>query len=182
MQTTDSGEVQSSYNGAYAAGMFIGFGVAYYGTGYYEYYGKSEADRFPLPWPRFDMGGAFRMASIADIVTGYQAAKRAYEMAVACAADCPDPRRTSQSLDIAARAVSAAANAVQTARLAADARERLGPEMTEMLLESACKAATFASDAARMACDAAIGIAPVDESTGEMRATTAIFASPLKQG
>jgi hypothetical protein len=119
------------------------------------------------------------MASIADIVTGYQAAKRAYEMAVARAADCADPRWTSQSLDIAARAVSAAANAVQTARLTAEARDRLGPEMTEMLLESACKAATFASDAARMACHAANGIASVDGSTGG--ATTAVFASPLKQ-
>jgi hypothetical protein len=40
--TTDDGDVESSYNGAYAAGMFIGFGVAYYGTGYYYppyYYG-----------------------------------------------------------------------------------------------------------------------------------------------
>ena len=40
--TTDDGEVESTYNGAYAAGMFIGFGVAYYGTGYYYppyYYG-----------------------------------------------------------------------------------------------------------------------------------------------
>lgn len=40
--TTDDGNVESSYNGAYAAGMFIGFGVAYYGTGYYYppyYYG-----------------------------------------------------------------------------------------------------------------------------------------------
>ena len=122
------------------------------------------------------------MASIADIVTGYQAAKRAYEMAVARAADCADPRLTSQLLDIAAGAVSSAANAVQTARLVAEARDRLGPEITEMLLESACKAATFASDAARMACDAAIGIAPVDDSTGDGRATTAIFASPLKRG
>jgi len=120
------------------------------------------------------------MASIADIVTGYQAAKRAYEMAVARASDCADPRWTSHSLDVAARAVSAAANAVQTARLAAEARDRLGPEMTEMLLEAACKAATFASDAARMACDAAIGIASIGESPGG--ATTAVFASPLKQG
>jgi hypothetical protein len=120
------------------------------------------------------------MASIADIVTGYQAAKKAYEVAVVSAADCADPRWTSQSLDIAARAMSAAANAVQTARLVAEARDRLGPEMTELLLESACKAATFASDAARQACDAASGIAPVDESTGG--GTTAIFATPLKQG
>ena len=38
----DDGDVESNYNGAYAAGMFIGFGVAYYGTGYYYppyYYG-----------------------------------------------------------------------------------------------------------------------------------------------
>ncbi len=42
VNTNDDGEVESSYNGAYAAGMFIGFGVAYYGTGYYYppyYYG-----------------------------------------------------------------------------------------------------------------------------------------------
>ena len=40
--SNDDGDVESSYNGAYAAGMFIGFGVAYYGTGYYYppyYYG-----------------------------------------------------------------------------------------------------------------------------------------------
>lgn len=38
----DAGEVESSYTGAYATGMFIGFGVAYYGTGWYYppyYYG-----------------------------------------------------------------------------------------------------------------------------------------------
>ena len=42
VNTNDDGEVESSYDGAYAAGMFIGFGVAYYGTGYYYppyYYG-----------------------------------------------------------------------------------------------------------------------------------------------
>ena len=42
VNTNDDGDVESSYNGAYAAGMFIGFGVAYYGTGYYYppyYYG-----------------------------------------------------------------------------------------------------------------------------------------------
>ncbi len=42
VQTTDGGDVESSYDGAYAAGMFIGFGVAYYGTGWYYppyYYG-----------------------------------------------------------------------------------------------------------------------------------------------
>ncbi len=52
VQTTDGGDVQSSYDGAYAASFFIGFGVAYYGTGwyyppyyygggYYPYYGGS---------------------------------------------------------------------------------------------------------------------------------------------
>jgi hypothetical protein len=38
----DDGDVESNYDGAYAAGMFIGFGIAYYGTGYYYppyYYG-----------------------------------------------------------------------------------------------------------------------------------------------
>ena len=42
VNTNDDGDVESSYDGAYAAGMFIGFGVAYYGTGYYYppyYYG-----------------------------------------------------------------------------------------------------------------------------------------------
>ena len=42
VNTDDDGDVESSYDGAYAAGMFIGFGVAYYGTGYYYppyYYG-----------------------------------------------------------------------------------------------------------------------------------------------
>jgi hypothetical protein len=52
VQTTDGGGVQSSYDGAYAGSFFIGFGVAYYGTGwyyppyyygggYYPYYGGS---------------------------------------------------------------------------------------------------------------------------------------------
>ena len=42
VQTTDDGNVESSYDGAYAASVFIGFGVAYYGTGWYYppyYYG-----------------------------------------------------------------------------------------------------------------------------------------------
>ena len=42
VQTDDDGDVESSYDGAYAASMFIGFGLAYYGTGYYYppyYYG-----------------------------------------------------------------------------------------------------------------------------------------------
>ncbi len=42
VNTTSSGEVESSYDAAYAAGMFVAFGVAYYGTGWYYppyYYG-----------------------------------------------------------------------------------------------------------------------------------------------
>jgi hypothetical protein len=38
----DDDDVESHYDGAYAAGMFIGFGIAYYGTGWYYppyYYG-----------------------------------------------------------------------------------------------------------------------------------------------
>jgi len=35
VQTTDSGDVQSSYSAGYASGMFVAFGVAYYGTGWY---------------------------------------------------------------------------------------------------------------------------------------------------
>jgi hypothetical protein len=40
--TNEDGDVESEYDGAYAAGMFFAFGVAYYGTGYYYppyYYG-----------------------------------------------------------------------------------------------------------------------------------------------
>jgi hypothetical protein len=59
---------------------------------------------------------------------------------------------TGHSLEIASKAVTAAANAVQTARLAAEARDKLGFEMTERLLEAACAAATFAADAAKQAC------------------------------
>jgi hypothetical protein len=48
--TNDDGDVQSSYSGAYAAGMFIGFGVAYYGTGWYYppyYYGGYYYPYYP---------------------------------------------------------------------------------------------------------------------------------------
>ncbi len=48
--TNDDGDVESSYNGAYAAGMFIGFGVAYYGTGWYYppyYYGGYYYPYYP---------------------------------------------------------------------------------------------------------------------------------------
>jgi hypothetical protein len=46
----DDDDVESSYNGAYAAGMFIGFGVAYYGTGWYYppyYYGGGYYPYYP---------------------------------------------------------------------------------------------------------------------------------------
>jgi len=50
VQTTGDGDVESSYDGAYAAGMFIGFGVAYYGTGWYYppyYYGGYYYPYYP---------------------------------------------------------------------------------------------------------------------------------------
>jgi hypothetical protein len=50
VQTTDDGQVESSYTGAYAAGVFIGFGVAYYGTGWYYppyYYGGYYYPYYP---------------------------------------------------------------------------------------------------------------------------------------
>jgi hypothetical protein len=42
VNTNEDGDVESDYDGAYAAGMFLAFGVAYYGTGWYYppyYYG-----------------------------------------------------------------------------------------------------------------------------------------------
>jgi hypothetical protein len=41
VQTTDDGDIESSYAAAYATSMFIGFGIGYYGTGWYypPYYG-----------------------------------------------------------------------------------------------------------------------------------------------
>ncbi len=50
VQTTDSGEVQSSYSVGYASGMYIAFGVAYYGTGWYYppyYYGGYYYPYYP---------------------------------------------------------------------------------------------------------------------------------------
>ena len=122
------------------------------------------------------------MSSIADAVTDYQAAKKAYETAVFRARDFAGAPWTGQSLEIAARAVKAAANAVQTARLVAEAREGLGPEMTEKLLDAACAAATFAADAARRACgltvEAAIPAAEAD-GTGSAEATPATGTTPV---
>jgi hypothetical protein len=48
--TNDDGDVESSYSSAYATGMFIGFGVAYYGTGWYYppyYYGGYYYPYYP---------------------------------------------------------------------------------------------------------------------------------------
>jgi hypothetical protein len=50
VQTTEGGEIESSYDGAYAASVFIGFGVAYYGTGWYYppyYYGGYYYPYYP---------------------------------------------------------------------------------------------------------------------------------------
>src|SRR5207248_11663193 len=67
----------------------------------------------------------------------YQAAQKSYERAVARSASADAPW-TGKSIDIAGRAVAAAGNAVQTARLIAESREKLGSELTEQLLEVAC--------------------------------------------
>jgi len=123
------------------------------------------------------------LSSIADIVTDYQAAKKAYETAVFRARDFAGAPWTGQSLEIAARAVKAAANAVQTARLAAEAREGLGPEMTEKLLEAACAAATFASEAARRACGLTVeaAAAPEPDGAGKVGRTSELEATPVLQ-
>jgi len=50
VQADDDGDVESHYDGAYAAGMFIGFGIAYYGTGWYYppyYYGGYYYPYYP---------------------------------------------------------------------------------------------------------------------------------------
>ena len=50
VQTTDSGQVQSSYSAGYASGMYVAFGVAYYGTGWYYppyYYGGYYYPYYP---------------------------------------------------------------------------------------------------------------------------------------
>lgn len=91
------------------------------------------------------------MASIAEVVTRYQAAQKSYERTVARAGNSADAPWTGKSIGIAGRAVAAAGNAVQAARLIADAREKLGTDLTEKLLEAACKAASFAADAAEEA-------------------------------
>jgi len=112
------------------------------------------------------------VASIADIVTDYQAAKKAYENAAFRARDFAGVPWTGQSLEIAGRAVKAAANAVQAARLAAEARDKLGPEMTEKLLEAACAAATFAADAAKRACGLTVEVAIPASAEGASRTTS----------
>src|SRR5260221_11843743 len=91
------------------------------------------------------------MASIAEVVTRYQAVQKSYEKAVARAGGSADAPWTGKSLCIAGPAVAAAGNAVQIARLIAGARERLGSELTEKLLVGACKAAFFAGGAAEEA-------------------------------
>ena len=102
------------------------------------------------------------MSSIAEVVTRYQAAQKSCETAVARAGNSVDAPWTGKSIGIAGRAVAAAGNAVQTARLIADAREKLGPELTEKLLEAACKAASFAADAAEEAAGLTLDLTSMD--------------------
>ncbi|SRR5260221_12771760 len=102
------------------------------------------------------------MASIAEVVTRYQAVQKSYEKAVARAGGSADAPWTGKSLGIAGRAVAAAGNAVQIARLIAGARERLGSELTEKLLDGACKAASFAADAAEEAAGLTLDLTSLD--------------------
>ena len=102
------------------------------------------------------------MASIPEIVTRYQAAQRSYEKAVARAGNSADAPWTGKAIGIAGRAVAATGNAVQTARLIADAGDKLGPGLTEKLLDAACKAASFAADAAEEAAGLALDLTSMD--------------------
>ena len=106
------------------------------------------------------------MSSIAEIVTRYQAAQKSYEKAVARAGGAADAPWTGKSIGIAGRAAAAARSAVQTARLVAEAREKLGPELADQLLENACKAALFSADAAEQAAELAIDLSSLDPLAG----------------
>ena len=106
------------------------------------------------------------MAPIAEVATRYQAAQKSYEKAVARTGGSADALWTGKSIGIAGRAVAAAGNAVQTARLIADSGEKLGPELTEKLLDAACKAATFAADAAELAGELTLDLTSLDPLAG----------------
>ena len=106
------------------------------------------------------------MASIAEVVTRYQAAQKSYERAVTRTAASADVPWTGKSIGIAGRAVAAAGNAVQTARLIADARENLGPELTDKLLGVACKGATLAAEAAEQAGELTLDLSSLDPLAG----------------
>src|SRR5207248_8710449 len=94
--------------------------------------------------------------------TRCQAARKAYEMAVARAGGSADAAWAGKSIGIASRAVAAAGNAAQTPRLIAEAREKLGPELTEKLLETACKAAILAAEAAEQSGELTLGPSILD--------------------
>ena len=106
------------------------------------------------------------MASIAEVVTRYQAAQKSYERAVARAGGSVDAPWTGRSIGIAGRAVAAAGSAVQTARLIAEARDKLGPELTEKLLEVACKGAVLAAEAAEQASELTLDLSSLDPLAG----------------
>ena len=106
------------------------------------------------------------MASIADVVTRYQAAQKSYEKAVARAGASADAPWTGKSIGIAGRAVAATGTAVQTARLIADAREKLGSDLAEKLLEVACKGATLAAEAAEQAAELSVDLCSLNPLAG----------------
>ena len=123
------------------------------------------------------------MASIPEIVTRYQAAQKSHEKAVARAGNSADAPWTGKSIGIAGRAVAAAGNAVQTARLIADAGDKLGPELTEKLLDAACKAASFAADAAEEAAGLTLDLTSMDplaRAGDRTREGTAQIAAGIK--
>lgn len=131
------------------------------------------------------------MASIAEVVTRYQAAQKSYERAVARAGNSADAPWTGKSIGIAGRALTAAGNAVQVARLIADARDKLGNNLTEKLLDAACKAASFAADASEEAAKLTLDLTDMDplaragdrtrESSAAIAAAIAETVGPKRQ-
>lgn len=106
------------------------------------------------------------MSSIAESVTRYQTAQQSYEKAVARTGASADGPWTGKSIGIAGRALAGARSAVQTARLIADAREKLGSELADELLEHACKAALFSAEAAEQAGELSIDLSSLDPLAG----------------
>lgn len=106
------------------------------------------------------------MASIADIVTQYQTAQKSYERAIARAGASADVPWTGKSTGIAGRALAASGNAVQLARMISDARNRLGSELAEKLLEAACKGSALATEAAEQAAELSVDLCSLTPLAG----------------